>query len=311
VNHISHELKTPLAVVQGNIRILKRKLADSPFGDAVRSNIEVLERNLERLFGISKQTDDIFRVSQELEAGVLLGDLERLWQRMDNFSEIPPDILSHWNQVKIWMSQYMSGSQLSFQSIDLYPFIRSSVEKIKQKASRRNLRYLVEGENDLYVFMAPDILGDVLEGLLKNAIENTPDGGLIKVGVEQKDETIAINVTDYGTGIGKENIQYLFDGLFDTRETDLYTSKQPYDFGAGGKGFDLLRIKMYGKRFGFDVSVQSCKCAHIPHDEDACPGDTSTCAFCKTADDCTESGGTIFTVSFPPEAKRISAIWPG
>jgi PAS domain S-box-containing protein len=299
VNHISHELKTPLAVIQGNIRILKRKLEATPLGEGVRANIEVLERNLERLFGISKQTDEIFRVSQELEAGVLLGDLDRLWQRVEDFSEIPPDIKSHWSHLKRWLSRYMSGSPLSFRSIDVYPFLQTLVEKIKQKASHRMLRYVVEGENDLYIFMDSDILNDVLVGILKNAIENTPDGGLIKVSTEQKGDNIDIHVTDYGVGIAEDDLRYLFDGLYDTRETDLYTSKKPYDFGAGGKGFDLLRIKMYGKRFGFDVSVESHKCGYTLNDRGTCPGNTSECTFLRNADECTHNGGTTFTVSFP------------
>ena len=272
VNHISHELKTPLAVIQGNVRILKRKLENTPFSEGVRANIEVLERNLERLFGISKQTDEIFLVSQELEAGVLLSDLDRMWQRMEDFSEIPPDIRIHWSHLKRWLSRYMSGSPLSFQSIDVYPFLQILVEKTKQKANHRTIEYVVEGENDLYIFMDPDILNDVLEGILKNAIENTPDGGLIKISAEQKGDNIDVHVADHGIGIAEEDLRYLFDGLYDTRETDLYTSKKPYDFGAGGKGFDLLRIKMYGKRFGFDVSVESRKCDHINNRSGHVPG---------------------------------------
>ena len=31
----------------------------------------------------------------------------------------------------------------------------------------------------------------------------------------------------------EEHQQYLFDGLFHTEETDLYSSRRPYDFGAG------------------------------------------------------------------------------
>jgi PAS domain S-box-containing protein len=299
VNHISHELKTPLAVIRGNIRILKRKIEGTPFGEGMRANIEVLERNLERLFGISKQTDEIFLVSQELEAGVLLGDLDRLRQRVEDFSEIPPDIMAHWSHLKRWLIRFMSGSPLSFRSIDVYPFLQTLVEKVKQKAGHRMLKYVVEGENDLYIFMNPDILNDVFVGILKNAIENTPDGGLIKVSTEQKGDNIDVHITDYGVGIAEDDLRYLFDGLYDTRETDLYTSKQPYDFGAGGKGFDLLRIKMYGKRFGFDVSVESHKCAHTLNDGGMCPGDTSKCTFLKSADDCTHNGSTTFTVSFP------------
>ena len=299
VNHISHELKTPLAVVQGNIRILKRKIQGTPLGDSVRTNIEVLERNLERLFGISNQTDEIFRVSQELEAGVLLSDLDRAWQRMEEFSEVPADVRAHWMVVKRWISQYMSRSALAFQSIELYPFLQSLTEKVRQRALHRDIRYLVEAEHDLYIFMEPDILSDVIEGLLKNAIENTPDGGLIKITAEQTDETISVRVTDYGVGIAEENLRYLFDGLFDTRETDLYTSGKPYDFGAGGKGFDLLRIKMYAKRFGFEVSVESRRCTHLTGDLDQCPGNTAQCPHLKTPEDCPPTGGTTFTLSFP------------
>ena len=230
---------------------------------------------------------------------MILGDLDRLWQRMGDFSEIPPDVQTHWSHVKRWLSQYMSRSTLSFQSIDLYPFLRSVVERVKQAAAHRDIRYEVEGENDLYITMEPDILADVLEGLLKNAVENTPDGGLIKVSAAQKDETVAIRVTDYGVGIEEEHLRYLFDGLFDTREPDLYTSKKPYDFGAGGKGFDLLRIKMYGKRFGFDISVESRRCAYIPGTRDVCPGSVAECEFAKDQTGCAASGGTTFTVSFP------------
>ena len=65
------------------------------------------------------------------------------------------------------------------------------MEKIKQIAAHRNLQFKVEGQNDLFIFMDPFILREVTEGLIKNAIENTPDGGIIEVSVEQKDTGIS------------------------------------------------------------------------------------------------------------------------
>jgi hypothetical protein len=41
--------------------------------------MEAIERNLTRLFDISKKTDEIFRISQELEAGALLVSASELW----------------------------------------------------------------------------------------------------------------------------------------------------------------------------------------------------------------------------------------
>ena len=304
VNHISHELKTPLSVIQGNIRLLKRKLKRLPIDANLQNIMETLERNLERLFGISKETDEIFRVSQELEAGALLDNLDRLWQRIEDLSDIPPDVRSHLDTLKAWLGQYLSGSTESFQSINLFPFVLDVLERVKQLSSHRNIRFQAEGKSDLFVFIDPLILQNVVEGLLRNAVENTPDGGKIRLVVEQKHGKIILHVMDYGVGITEENQAYIFDGLFHTKETELYASKKPYDFGAGGKGLDLLRMKVYGQRFGFDLSMTSKRCVHIPTDRDQCPGDISPCPHVRNAKECAASGGTTFTVAF--QVKKTS-----
>ncbi len=304
VNHISHELRTPIAVIQGNIRLLKGKLKGYPIGAPLQNIMEILERNLTRLFDISKETDEIFRVSQELEAGVVLDNLDRLWQRIEHLSDMPPDIRYHLDALKGWLSQYLSERTESFQSINLFPFVLDMLERVKQLSSHRNIRFQVEGKNDLFVFIDPLILQNVVEGLLRNAVENTPEGGAIRLVVEQKHGKMILHITDDGIGITEEDQAYIFDGLFHTKETELYASKKPYDFGAGGKGLDLLRMKVYGQRFGFDLSMTSKRCVYIPTDQDQCPGDISQCSHVGSAEECAASGGTTFTVAFQP--KKVS-----
>jgi PAS domain S-box-containing protein len=307
VNHISHELRTPLAVVHGNIRLLKQRLKNHPIAPSLQTILETLERNLERISDISGETDEIFRISQELEAGVALDNLDRLWQRIEDLPEMPPDVRSHFNALKTWINQYLSGSAEEFQSINLFPFVLDVLERVKQLSSHRNIRFQVEGKNDLFVFIDPLILQNVVEGLLRNAIENTPDGGLIQLVVDQEHSKVVLHIRDYGVGITKENQAYVFDGLFHTRETELYASKKPYDFGAGGKGLDLLRMKVYGKRFGFNLSMTSRRCVHIPTDQDECPGAISKCPRVENAKECASSGGTTFTVAFEPKQAILQA----
>ncbi len=299
VNHISHELKTPLAVVQGNIRILRRKLNNLGMIDNFRGLLETLERNLERLFDISKETDEIFHVSQELEASVMLDELDHILQRMEDISEVPEETRAHWYALREWVDQFLSGSTETFQSIEFLSFVRSTLEKVKQAALHRDIQFRVEGTDFLYVFTDPTVLKEIIEGLVKNAIENSPDGANILVSLEQKDDRVWLHVADSGVGITEENKKYILDGLFHTKETEMYASKKAYDFGAGGKGFELLRMKTYGRRFGFDVSFKSTRCVNIPNDQDLCPGKISLCPHCETSEDCGKSGGTTFSVSFP------------
>ena len=268
LDHLSHELRTPLAVIQGNIRILRRKTQSQTPPLIKEELFESLEKNLNRLSAIQHETDQIIRSHSETE-------------KLDRLEEL--DV----------------GHSISHESIDLRPFMEQVLENIKKQTLHRSVEINMDGGKDLTLTMDPKILEEIVTGLLKNAIENTPDEGTIRVISEHKGQWLQIKVMDFGIGITKENQRHLFDGLYHTLDTELYTSKKPYDFGAGGKGLDLLRIKTYGQRFGFDISVASQRCTHLPTDGDLCPGKISECPQCESRDDCLKSSGSTFCISFP------------
>jgi signal transduction histidine kinase len=189
--------------------------------------------------------------------------------------------------------------EVAMEDLPLFSAATRAVERARQRAPRRDLRIQVDGLQDLTVRLDGATLEDVLDSLLKNAIENTPDEGLVRVSFERRGRSVRLRVEDFGIGITAANLAFIFDGLFHTQETDLYTSKRPYDFYAGGKGLDLRRMKLYGQRFNFDVSVDSRRCVHIPADGDLCPGRVSACEHCGRPEDCLASGGSAFTLTFP------------
>lgn len=271
LDHLSHELRTPLAVIQANFRLLKRKLSMAALSVQWEELFAPMEKHLDRILAIQQETDEIIRSYQGLK------------EIRNEFHEA-----SYTPEVLFFL-----------------PFTEKVIEKVRQRAAHRDIHFQLEGAKEHPLFMDPNILEDILEGLLKNAVENTPDEGMIRVLWEQKNGSICLHIHDFGIGINEENQKYVFDGLFHTQDTELYTSKSPYDFNAGGKGLDLLRMKVYGQRFGFDLSFVSNRCIYLPMDRDLCPGQIALCPHCHKPADCLSSGGSVFTVSFPINLGRF------
>ena len=305
LDHLSHELRTPLAVIKGNLLILKRKIQPQIASVEGGKFFEALEKHLNRLLEIQQETDKIIRSYKEIEGGFLPEELEQFWRRLEDTSEIPPEIKAHWDTLKGWMTKSLSRKSGTIEFILLFPFAEQVLKKVRQRAAHRDIHFYLEVPKGHCVSIDPRILEDVLEGLLKNAVENTPDEGMIRILLEQKDQRFLLKVQDFGIGITEENQKSIFDGLFHTQETELYTSKRPYDFNAGGKGLDLLRMKVYGQRFGFDLSLESRRCTHVPTDRDLCPGRISVCHNCERPEDCFTSGGSTFCISFPIEGSKF------
>jgi signal transduction histidine kinase len=120
------------------------------------------------------------------------------------------------------------------------------------------------------------------------------------VTVRKKGEGSELVVRDYGVGITEENQKRIFEGFFTTQETMDYSSKRPFDFNAGGKGADLLRMKIFSERYNFRIDMASSRCPCLPEESDVCPGKISQCKYCKGKPECHRSGGTTFTLFFPP-----------
>ncbi len=299
VNHISHELKTPLAVVSANARLLRRRLERASGETDAAKFLDPLQRNVRRLCEISDETDEILRASNDMEPGGLVSDLDRAAERMENLAPVPDEMRVHMEAIREWASGRMSGNQGTTELIEALPFIRSVVRKVRRHAKRRGASIIVEKGEKLSIRANPSIAAECLLTLLKNAVENTPDGGRVSVRVEERAGKTWIDVVDTGVGIAEEDRPYIFDGFFHATETDLYSSRRPYDFGAGGKGLELLKVRVYSKRFGFAVDMVSERCAYVSVDGNQCPGNVAFCAGVTTAGGCGQSCGSTFSLGFP------------
>jgi hypothetical protein len=143
--------------------------------------------------------------------------------------------------------------------------------------------------------------------LVRNAVENTPDDGLIVVSVRNGKIGPELEIADTGIGISEENQRLIFENYFTAYETMQYSSRNPYDFGAGGKGFDLLRMKIFSERYHFKLKMKSKRCSLISSESDACKGRIEDCEQSRRLKDCRDSGGTTVTVQFYPAGRFAPA----
>ena len=136
-------------------------------------------------------------------------------------------------------------------------------------------------------------------GLIRNAVENTPDRGKITVAGRKSPSGYTIRIRDFGVGIPTSEQPNIFEGFYPIQETEMYSSRSPYEFNAGGTGTDLLKIKIFAERFGFSIGFSSQRCTCIPTPRDVCPGDIAKCKFCSTVEDCYRNGGSEFVIDIP------------
>jgi len=180
--------------------------------------------------------------------------------------------------------------------------VKERIEQLKDRFAHRELSIVTHLEPAPPIFLPPDVLQKVIDGLVRNAIENTPDEGKIEVSVRKKNEGAELVVRDYGVGITEDAQRRIFEGFFTTRDTMAYSSKRPFDFNAGGKGADLLRMKIFSERYNFKMDMVSARCRFLAKDTDVCPGRISQCPYCSKIENCHASGGTTFTIHFPPSS---------
>jgi PAS domain S-box-containing protein len=298
INHLSHELKTPIAVLRTSLVTLEKRLANLPT-ENWQPTIERARRNIDRLLEMHYQINDIMQDKTYQAPQVLSQVVDRCTDEME---AIAAEAFGEGPLVEKFRDRIKDAfgvRQLISESIPLDVFVQKRLEVLKPLFAHRQVDITSHLKAGPPVYLPLDSLQKIFDGLLKNAIENTPDEGKIEVVVKPEGEGSVLEVRDYGVGISRENQTRIFEGFFTTQETLNYSSKNPFDFNAGGKGADLLRIKIFSERYGFKIALRSSRCPLIPHDGDMCPGKISLCPRCQTDPGCHQTVATTFTLGFP------------
>jgi len=302
INHLSHELKTPTSILLGSLMILTRKLEALPEKEWA-TTFKRAKRNLDRILEIQYQVEDIMQ-GREYRSYTMLSMM--VDQCMDELESLVAEKVGEGEIVK-WLRNRLESEfgprESKAEEIFLDRFVADRLAALKQDFTHRNVDIRSDLKEDVRIHMPSDVMEKVVDGLVKNAIENTPDEGLVNVLVENKEDGALLTIRDFGVGIVPENRKRIFEGFFSTQETMEYSSKHPFDFNAGGKGADLLRMKVFGERYGFQLNMTSARCRFLKSPGTACPGNIGGCEHSQSQDHCINSGGTAFTVLFPADRR--------
>lgn len=305
-HHLSHELKTPTSVLLTSLEILAKKLATAPV-TSWKPTLERARRNLNRILEIQYEAEDIILDKQHKTYYLLSLLLDQCTDELEALIAHEVGEGSVVERIRKRVADIFGPRELVAEPVRLDEFAHQRLETLRPSFSQRNVEIVTRFEQTPPIMMPLEPLQKIIDGLVRNAIENTPDEGEVDVLVRKKGEGTELVVRDYGVGIAKETETRVFEGFFATQDTMVYSSKQPFEFQAGGKGADLLRMKIFSERYNFRIHMESSPCRFIPQGGDECPGIVADCPFCTTKQDCQTSGGTAFYVYFPPLSEASSA----
>lgn len=193
-----------------------------------------------------------------------------------------------------------------FEKIKILDILSNMHQLFNVVADEKKLNFvteIIEGTNEFINSDRPR-LEQVLRNLLSNAFKFTPEGGTVKLVVNNRDNNnISFTVTDTGVGIPKDKQQLIFEAF---RQADGSTSRK---YGGTGLGLSISREIVF--RLGGVMQVTSIEkkgssfMFFLPIDgEEAAISTVTLDSFGEESEDSLESEATYPTVNFDTPATQ-------
>ena len=116
------------------------------------------------------------------------------------------------------LSNFAKQPMLPLETINIVERVRYIVDLFKNNEKNVSLSFYTTTD-EANILVDREMIGNVFNNLLKNAIQSIPDSkeGKVSVEISHNESEVTINVTDNGCGISEENKDKLFNVNFTTK----------------------------------------------------------------------------------------------
>ena len=104
-------------------------------------------------------------------------------------------------------------------------------------------------DDPCFAMFDPKRIGQVVSNLVANALQYTPDGGTLEIGIDVKNGMAEVWLRDTGVGIPEDKLPYIFDRFFRVDKSRSRTT--------GGSGLGLAIVKKFVEAHGGEVRAES------------------------------------------------------
>ncbi len=145
------------------------------------------------------------------------------------------------------LAQSDAGATLRCEPVELDTLLLEVYRELRPLAGDVTLR--IGSEDQVTVMGDRDRLKQALLNLGVNALQYTPPGGYVTLGLDQRDGYACLTVADTGLGIAEEDLAQIFDRFF---RADRSRSRH-----SGGAGLGLSIVKRVAEAHGGRATVAS------------------------------------------------------
>ncbi|MCU1571773.1 MAG: two-component sensor histidine kinase [Naasia sp.] len=205
--------------------------------------------------------DFVANVSHELKTPI--GAVSLLSEALDSAADDPDQVrrfagrlsteagrLARITQEIIELSRLQSGDPLdSPDLIDVDHVVASAIDQNSVVAAARDIELVRGGAKHTEVYGDEPLLIVALHNVISNAIQYSPKGSRVGVGVRRNEGLIELSVTDQGVGIAEEDRERVFERFY---RVDPARSRH-----TGGSGLGLSIVKHVVQNHGGEVRLWS------------------------------------------------------
>lgn len=133
--------------------------------------------------------------------------------------------------------------------IDIDHVVATAIDENHVAADAQRVHLASGGDRGAEVYGDESLLTVALHNLIENAIQYSPQGSRVGIGVTRRDGVVEIAVTDQGVGIPEDELDRVFERFF---RSDPARSRN-----TGGSGLGLSIVKHVVQNHGGDIRVWS------------------------------------------------------